>query len=150
MGVGIKVLNSLEPNLKKIVQKSPDAVAAAWEKPTKMLADDIVHLPPKMHINTGYARDTISRHIADKIVEAPEQGSAQSVKTGKLGAAVVVNAPYAPIIHELQPWELGPRSMAEGGVGPQFVRMKLVKRGKDYLEAFAKGFFKALKKETRR
>lgn len=90
------------------------------------------------------ARGPITDTYNGKTSTSGEASVPSSVAETGMTAVVAVNSPYAARLHELGPGQLGPRSAADGGVGPKFVEAKLIKNADKYAKIFADHFSKAM------
>lgn len=155
MNIGLDVSSSVGHGLESLAKAFPKIGIRAAGVAGARLWQDIVHEEPRPHILTGYTRNSISLHVDGKLRNAPERGPITSTYSGKtttsgqanipasvseggMTAVVAVNSPYAARLHELPPDRLGPRSAADGGVGPKFVEAKLIKNQERYIKIFAR------------
>lgn len=155
MQIQATVTDTISPMIKGLALAFPAQMEKAVGVGGLALWHDIVHLPPKPHVDTGYTRGSISVHVAGKLINKQEVAKGQAlsdkprsvpntIKSGRLEAVIAVNSPYAARLHELPPQALGPRSISEGGVGPKFVEAKLAWGFEKYARLIAKSFMQRI------
>ena len=117
---------------------------------------DVIKEAPKPHILTGYTRGSISLHVGGKLKNANAIASAgassdqppipSTINSADLEGVLSVNSRQAARLHELPPEALGPRSKADGGVGPKFVEIKMLRHVINYFKIVAEEFLASQKK----
>lgn len=161
MRLDVDASSDVAERIQKLAKAFPKIGTRAVGVAGARLWQDIVHEQPTPHILTGYTRNSISLHVGGKLANSPERGPITSTYAGQtttsgqasvptsvsesgMTAVVAVNSPYAAILHELPPDRLGPRSAADGTVGPKFVEAKLIKNQDRYVKIFAEQFAKGM------
>lgn len=117
---------------------------------------DVIKEAPRPHILTGYTRGSISLHVGGKLKNSNAIASAgassdqpsipASIQSADLEGVLSVNSKQAAKLHELPPDALGPRSQADGGVGPKFVEIKMLRHSANYFKIIADEFLASQKK----
>lgn len=142
--IKLNIKNELTAGLQAAAKAMPKARDKGLKRAGLALWDDTVNISPKPPIDTGLLRGSGNLFVSGKkIDEAPPSvdrnraadAGGEPTKPGELLFAL--NVPYAARQHELPEYHNHNRPEANADSGPQFVRFKIQRFGKDYMRIIA-------------
>jgi hypothetical protein len=154
LNLSFDVKNTVSPELQKIKDVTGPNGRRAIGIALLQFWADVIKEAPRPHILTGYTRGSVALHVGGKLKNANAIAShpadqpviPSTINSAELEGVLSVNSRQASRLHELPANALGPRSLADGGVGPKFVEIKMLRHAANYFKIIAEEFLASQKK----